>query len=79
MLLQIHNTVEETTKLNPVPAELLGNVLEASACKALSLTGVNVIPKDLHACHQMKRSDRIIIKFKCCKQKQSVMYLNARV
>ena len=50
------------------------DVLEASVCKALSLTGVNVAPDNLHACHRMKRSDRVIIKFKCRKQKQSVMY-----
>ena len=35
---------------------------------------VNVAPKDLYACHRMTRLDRVIIKFKCCKQKQSVMY-----
>ena len=48
--------------------------MEASVYKALSLTGVNVAPEDLHAYHRMKRLDRVIIKFKCCKQKQSVMY-----
>ena len=60
--------------MNPVPAEINDNVLEDSICKALSLTGVNVVPVDLQACHQMKRSDRVIVKFKCCKQKQSLMY-----
>ena len=43
-------------------------------CKALSLTGVNVAFEDLRSCHRMKRSDRAIMKIKCCKQKQSVMY-----
>ena len=63
-----------TTEVNPVPAEIQNDVLEASVCKALSLTGVTVAPEDLHACHRMKRSERVIIKFKCRKQKQSVMY-----
>ena len=48
--------------------------MEDSICKALSLTGVNVVPEDLQACHRMKRSDRVIVKFKCRKQKQSLIY-----
>ena len=64
----------ETIQVNPVPAEIQDDVLEASVCKALSLTGVTIAPEDLHACHRMKRLERVIIKFKCRKQKQSVMY-----
>ena len=64
----------ETIELNPVPAEIHEDVLEDSICKALSLTGVNVVPEDLQACHRMKRSDKVIVKFKCRKQKQSLMY-----
>ena len=64
----------ETIELNPVPAEIHEDVLEESICKALSLAGVNVFPGDLQACHRMKRSDRVIVKFKCCKQKQSLIY-----
>ena len=56
----------ETIELNPVPAD----VLEENVCKALSLNGVNVLPNDLHTCHEMKRSDRVIVKFKCRKQKK---------
>ena len=41
----------ETIELNPVPAEIREDVLEDSICKALSLTGVNVVPEDLQACH----------------------------
>ena len=67
----------ETIEVNPVPAEMQDDVLEASICKALSLTGVNVASEDLHTCHRMKKLDRVIIKFKCCKQKQS--YVNARI
>ena len=64
----------ETIEVNPVPTDIQDDVLEASLCKVLSLTGVTVAPEDLHACHRMKGSGRVIIKFKCHKQKQSVMY-----
>ena len=64
----------ETIELNPVPAEIHEDVLQESICKSLSLTGVNVFPEDLHVCHRMKRSDRVIVKFKCCKQKQPLIY-----
>ena len=57
----------ETIELNRVPAEVYEDVLEDSICKALSLTRVNVVPEDWQACHRMKRSDRVIVKFKCCK------------
>ena len=61
-------------ELNPVPAEIQEDVLEDSICKALSLAGVNVVPEDLQASHRMKSSDRVIVKFKCRKQKQSLIY-----
>ena len=64
----------ETIELNPVPAYITEDVLEENICKALSLTGVNVVPNDLHACHRMKRTDRVTVKFRCHKQKNSVMY-----
>ena len=53
----------ETIELNAVPA------LEENVCKALLLAGVHVISNDLQACHRMKISDRVIVKFKCCNQK----------
>ena len=53
----------ETIELNHVPAEIHEDVLEESICKALLQTGVNDVPKDLHACHRKKRSDRVIVKF----------------
>ena len=64
----------ETIELNPIPAEIYEDVLEDSICKALSLTGVDVVLEDLQACHRMKRSVRVIWKLKCCKQKQSLIY-----
>ena len=63
----------ETIELNLVPAEIHEDVLEDSICKSLSLTGVNVVPQDLKVFHRMKRSDRLIVKFKCRKQKQSLI------
>ena len=57
-----------------MPADITEDVLEENVCKALSLTGVNIVPNDLHACHRMKRSDRVIVKFKCRKQQNSIMY-----
>ena len=53
-----------------MPGEIHDDILEVSVCEVLSLTEVNVAPGDLHACLPMKRSDRVIIKFKCQKQKQ---------
>ena len=66
--------IRETIELNPVSADITEDALEENVCKALSLTGVNVVPNDLHACHRMKRSDRVIVKFKCRKQNNSVRY-----
>ena len=73
MLLQTFNKVDKK-ELNPVPAEIHQGVSENSICKTLSLTGVNVVPEDLQACHRMKRSDRVIVKFKSHKQKHSLVY-----
>ena len=41
----------ETLELNPVPANITEDVFEENVCKVLSLTGVNVVPNDLHSCH----------------------------
>ena len=60
----------EIIELTPVPAE----ILEESVCKALSLTRVNIVPEDLHACHCMKRSNKVILKLKCRKKKQLLIY-----
>ena len=39
----------ETLKLNPMPQDIHNNVLEDTICKALSLTGQEAVPEDLHA------------------------------
>ena len=46
----------ETLELNPVSQDIHDNVLEDTICKALSLTGQEVVPEDLHACHGMSNS-----------------------
>ena len=41
----------ESLEINPVPATIADDVLENSICRALSLTGHEVKPDDLQACH----------------------------
>ena len=45
----------ETTEENPVTAGIYGDVLKESIFKALSLTGVNIVPEDFHACHRIEK------------------------
>ena len=63
----------ESLKINPVPASIGDDVLESSVCKALFLTGNEVQPNDLQACHHLKKKDTVIVKFKCRKQKLSIL------
>ena len=63
----------ETPEINPVPSDIADDILEQSVCQALSLTGISVEPDDLQAYHHMRKKDRIIIKFKCKKQKHRVL------
>ena len=41
--------------------------------QALSLTGITVELDDLQACHRMGKKNRVIIKFKCRKEKHRVL------
>ena len=59
----------ETIELNHVPAEIHEDVLEESISKELPLTGFNIDPEELQSSYLMKRSDKVIVKFKCHKQK----------
>ena len=63
----------ETLEISPVPSDIADDVPEQSVCQALSLTGISVEPNDLQACHRMRKKDRVIIKFKCRKQKHRVL------
>ena len=64
----------ETLEINPVPSAIQDNVLEETVCQALSLTGINVSPDELHSCHRLNKKDRVIVKFKCRKHRQNVLY-----
>ena len=63
----------ETLKINPVPSDIADDILEQPVCQVLSLTGTSVELDDLQACHHMRKKDRVIIKFKCRKQKHHVL------
>ena len=63
----------ETLEINPMPSDIADDVLEQSVCQALSLTGISVEPDDLQAFHRMRKKDRVIIKFKCKKQKHRLL------
>ena len=66
-------TRRETLEINPVPSDIADKVLEQPACQALSLTGISAEPDDLQACHSMRKKDRVVIMFKCRKQKHRVL------
>ena len=55
-----------------MPRDIGDNVLEETVCRDISLTGCEVTPDDLHACHQLKNKDRVILKFKDRKLKRSI-------
>ena len=62
-------TRRETLEINPVPSDIADDVLEQSVCQ----NGISAEPDDLQACHRMRKKDRVIIKFKCRKQKHRVL------
>ena len=66
-------TRRETLEINSVPSDITDDVLEQPVCYELSLTGILVEPDDLQGCHHMRKKDRVIIKFKCRKQKHRVL------
>ena len=63
----------EIIEISPVLGSISDRNLEEQVCKALSLTGINVEHKDLHACQRMKRRGRVILKFKDRKFRYQVM------
>ena len=60
-------------KINPVPASIGDDILESSICRALSLTGHEVKLDDLQACHLLKKKVTVMVKFKCRKQRRSIL------
>ena len=63
----------ESVEVNPILPPISDEELEVSICKALSLTGYEVKPNNLQACHRLKRKESVIVKFKCRKFKQKVL------
>ena len=63
----------ESLEINPVPVSIDDDVIESSVCRALFLTGHEVKPDDLQACLRLKKMDAAIIKFKCRKQRHSIL------
>ena len=63
----------ESVEVNPVPPLISDEELELNICKALSLTGHEVKPDDLQACHHLKQKELVIGKFKCRKLKRRVL------
>ena len=63
----------EIIEISPVPGSISDQNLEEQVCKALSLTGIKVEHKELHACHCMKRRGRVILTFKDRKFRYQVM------
>ena len=61
------------TPLNLVLSSISDDVLESSVCKALSLSGHEMRPDDFQACHRLKEKDIVMVKFKCRKQKLSIL------
>ena len=68
----------KSLEINPVLLDIGNNVLEQTVCRAISLSGHDVTPDDLHACHQLKNKDRVILKFKERKLKRSIQ-INRKV
>ena len=60
-------------EISLVPGSISDQNREEQVCKPLSLTGIKVEDKDLHAFDHMKRRGRVILKFKDGKLRYQVM------
>ena len=74
MMLITRSTKGETLEINHATLAIQDNVLEETVCQALSLTGINASPDQLHSCHRLNKKDQMIVKFKCRKHRQNVLY-----
>ena len=63
----------ESVEVKPVPPSISDEELKQNICKALCLTGHEVKPDNLQACHHLKKKESVIVKFKCRKLKQRVL------
>ena len=50
----------ESVEVNPVPPSISNEELEMNICKALSLTGHEIKPDDLQACHRLSKKNRLL-------------------
>ena len=73
-MLITRSTTGETLEINHVTLAIEDNVLEETVCQAFSLTGINASPNQLHSCHRLNKKDQMIVKFKCRKHRQNVLY-----
>ena len=53
--------------------QLKRNAVTNSQYSRIETIELNPVPEDLHTCHSMERTDRVIVKFKYPKQKQSLI------
>ena len=60
-------------EVNLVPLSTNDEELELNICQTLSLTGHEVKPDNLQACHRLKKKESVIVKFKCRRLKQKVL------
>ena len=63
----------ELLGINPVPTSINNDVLEGCVCKALSLSGHDVILDNLQACHHLKKKYTVSVKLKCRTQKRNIL------
>ena len=63
----------ESVEVNPIPPSISDEELELNICKTLFLTGHEVKPNYLQACHRLKKKESVIVKCKCRKLKQNVL------
>ena len=61
-------------EISPLPSTIQDNVLEETVSHTLSQTGMNVSPDQVHSCHRLNKTDRVIVRFKCRKHRQKVLY-----
>ena len=62
----------ESLEVNLITRDIGDNVLEETLCRAISLTGHEVTPDDLHECYRLKNKYRVISKLRDRKLKHSI-------
>ena len=64
---------QESVKINPVSPSISDEELKVNIWRALFLTGHEVKPDNLQACHRLKKKESVIVKFKFRRLEQSVL------